>query len=82
MLKITHSFHIVFFQRMLNKYSAAALMLFASFASAQAQDASRIANKFVGSDGQPEFIQFSAEGKAALRCSLLCQIRCCAVGED
>ena len=52
---------------MLNKYSAAALMLFASFASAQAQDASRIANKIVGADGQPEFIQFSAEGKAALR---------------
>ncbi|MCI1188684.1 M4 family metallopeptidase [Hymenobacter sp. DH14] len=52
---------------MTNKYSAAALLLFASFASAQAQDAAKIANKVVGKDGQPELVQFSAEGKAALR---------------
>ena len=52
---------------MINKYSAAALLLFASFASAQAQDAARIASKVVGKDGQPELVQFSAEGKAALR---------------
>ena len=52
---------------MTNKYSAAALLLFASFASAQAQDAARIANKVIGNDGQPELVQFTAEGKAALR---------------
>ena len=52
---------------MTNKYSAAALLLFASLASAQAQDAARIANKIVGADGQPELVQFTAEGKAALR---------------
>ena len=52
---------------MTNKYSAAALLLFASFASAQAQDVARIANKVVGADGQPELVQFTAEGKAALR---------------
>ena len=52
---------------MTNKYSAAALLLFASFASAQAQDAAKIANKVVGNDGQPELVQFTAEGKAALR---------------
>ena len=52
---------------MTNKYSAAALLLFATFASAQAQDAARIANKVVGNDGQLELVQFTAEGKAALR---------------
>jgi bacillolysin len=52
---------------MVNKYSAAALLVFASLASAQAQDASRIANKVLGNDGQPELVQFSAEGKMALR---------------
>ena len=52
---------------MINKYSAAALLLFASFASAQAQDAAKIANKIIGTDGQPELVQFTAEGKAALR---------------
>ena len=52
---------------MVNKYSAAALLLFASLASAQAQDAAKIANKVLGTDGQPELVQFSAEGKAALR---------------
>ena len=52
---------------MTNKYSAAALLLFASFVSAQAQDAAKIANKVVGADGQPELVQFTAEGKAALR---------------
>jgi len=52
---------------MTNKYSAAALLLFASFVSAQAQDAAKIANKVVGNDGQPELVQFTAEGKAALR---------------
>ncbi|GAB3729008.1 hypothetical protein GCM10027594_11110 [Hymenobacter agri] len=52
---------------MVNKYSAAALLVFASLASARAQDAARIANKVVGRDGQPELVQFSAEGKMALR---------------
>ena len=52
---------------MTNKYSAAALFLFASFASAQAQDAAKIANKVVGNDGQPELVRFTAEGQAALR---------------
>ena len=52
---------------MTNKYSAAALLLFASFVSAQAQDAAKIASKVVGKDGQPELVQFTAEGKAALR---------------
>ena len=52
---------------MTNKYSAAALLLFASLASAQAQDAAKVANKVIGTDGQPELVQFSAEGKAALR---------------
>jgi bacillolysin len=52
---------------MTNKYSAAALLLFASFVSAQAQDVAKIANKVIGNDGQPELVQFTAEGKAALR---------------
>ena len=52
---------------MTNKYSAAALLLFASFVSAQAQDAAKIASKVVGNDGQPELVQFTTEGKAALR---------------
>lgn len=55
---------------MINKYSATALLLFAALASgtAQAQDAaSRIQNKVLGADNQPELIQFSAAEKQALR---------------
>ena len=52
---------------MTNKYSTTALLLFASLASAQAQDAAKVANKVIGADGQLELVQFSAEGKAALR---------------
>ncbi|GAB3729004.1 hypothetical protein GCM10027594_11100 [Hymenobacter agri] len=52
---------------MKKQYSAAALLMLGTLATAQAQDASRIANKVVGKDGQPELVQFSAEGKAALR---------------
>ncbi|MCI1188683.1 M4 family metallopeptidase [Hymenobacter sp. DH14] len=52
---------------MKKQYSAAALLMLGTLATAQAQDASRIANKVLGKDGQPELVQFSAEGKAALR---------------
>ena len=48
-------------------YTAAALLMLSTLATAQAQDASRIANKIMGPDGQPEMVQFTAEGKAALR---------------
>ncbi|GAB3729012.1 hypothetical protein GCM10027594_11120 [Hymenobacter agri] len=53
---------------MINKYSAAALLLFASFATqvAKAQEA-RIATKVLGEDGQPVLVQFNAQGKEALR---------------
>ena len=52
---------------MKKQYSAAALLMLGTLVNAQAQDVARIANKVVGADGQPEFVQFSAEGKAALR---------------
>ena len=52
---------------MKKQYSAAALLMLGTLASAQAQDASRIATKVVGTDGQPELVQFTTEGKAALR---------------
>ena len=52
---------------MKKQYSAAALLMLGTLATAQAQDAARIANKVLGADGQPELVQFSAEGKAALR---------------
>ena len=38
-----------------------------TLATAQAQDASRIAIKVLGTDGQPALVQFTAEGGAALR---------------
>ena len=38
-----------------------------TLATAQAQDASRIAIKVLGTDGQSELVQFTAEGGAALR---------------
>jgi bacillolysin len=56
---------IIFFMK--KQYSAAALLMLGSLVNAQAQDASRIANKVLGTDGQPELVQFTAEGKAALR---------------
>ncbi|MCI1188685.1 M4 family metallopeptidase [Hymenobacter sp. DH14] len=54
---------------MINKYSAATLLLLASLTAqvAQAQDARRVANKILGEDGQPVLVQFNAEGKAAYR---------------
>jgi bacillolysin len=53
---------------MLNKYSAATLLLLSSLATnAQAQDARRIQTKVLGDDNQPVLVQFSAEGKAAYR---------------
>ena len=55
---------------MINKYSAATLVLLGSLAATavQAQDAaSRIQNKVLGEDSQPVLVQFSAEGKAAYR---------------
>ena len=54
---------------MINKYSAAALLLFGTLAAntAQAQDARRIQTKVLGDDNQPVLVQFSAEGKAAYR---------------
>ena len=51
---------------MTNKYSTAALLLFATL-SASAQDASRIQNKVLGEDNQPVLVQFNAEGKMAYR---------------
>ena len=52
---------------MKKQYSAAALLMLGSLVNAQAQDAARVSNKVLGTDGQPELVQFSAEGKAALR---------------
>ena len=53
---------------MINKYSAATLLLLASLATnAQAQEARRIQTKVLGDDNQPVLVQFSAEGKAAYR---------------
>ena len=52
---------------MKKQYSAVALLMLGTLATAQAQDASRIANKVIGTDGQPEMVQFTTEGKAALR---------------
>jgi len=54
---------------MINKYSAAALLMFGTLAAttAQAQKASRIQAKVMGDDNQPVLVQFNAEGKAAYR---------------
>ena len=54
---------------MVNKYSAAMLLMISSLAatSAQAQEARRIQTKVLGEDKQPVLVQFSAEGKAAYR---------------
>ena len=54
---------------MINKYSAATLLLFTSLAAtmAQAQDARRVQTKVLGDDNQPVLVQFSAEGKMAYR---------------
>ena len=55
---------------MVKQYSAlAAMLLWSSMAatSTHAQNASRVANQVLGTDGQPELVQFSAEGQAALR---------------
>ena len=52
---------------MKKQYSAAALLMLGTLATAQAQDASRIATKVVGPDGQPELVRFTTEGQAALR---------------
>jgi len=53
---------------MVNKYSAAALVLLGALAAntAQAQDA-RIQTKVVGEDNQPVLVQFNAAGQAAYR---------------
>ena len=52
---------------MKKQYSAVALLMLGSLASAQAQDASRIQTKVIGEDNQPVLVQFSAEGKMAYR---------------
>ena len=52
---------------MKKQYSAAALLMLGTLASAQAQDASRIQTKVLGEDNQPVLVQFNAEGKAAYR---------------
>ena len=52
---------------MKKKYSAVALLMLGSLASAQAQDASRVQAKVIGEDNQPVLVQFSAEGKMAYR---------------
>ncbi|GAA4027571.1 hypothetical protein GCM10022409_09470 [Hymenobacter glaciei] len=54
---------------MINKYSAATLLLIGALAAqvAQAQEAHRLAGKVLGENGQPVLVRFSAEGKAANR---------------
>ena len=52
---------------MKKQYSAAALLMLGTLASAQAQDASRIQTKVLGEDNQPVLVQFNAEGKMAYR---------------
>ncbi|MBH8568268.1 M4 family metallopeptidase [Microvirga sp. STS02] len=53
---------------MINKYSAATMLLLGALATnAQAQEARRIQTKVLGDDNQPVLVQFSAEGKAAYR---------------
>ena len=53
---------------MINKYSAATLVLLASLVTtAQAQDSRRVQTKVLGDDNQPVLVQFSAEGKMAYR---------------
>ncbi|GAA3974189.1 M4 family metallopeptidase [Hymenobacter antarcticus] len=52
---------------MKKQYSAAALLMLGTLASAQAQDASRIQSKVLGEDNQPVLVQFNAEGKMAYR---------------
>ena len=52
---------------MKKQYSAVALLVLGSLASAQAQDASRIQSKVMGEDNQPVLVQFSAEGKMAYK---------------
>ena len=52
---------------MKKQYSAAALLVLGSLATAQAQDASRIQTKVLGDDNQPVLVQFNAEGKMAYR---------------
>ena len=52
---------------MKKQYSAVALLMLGSLASAQAQDASRIQSKVMGEDSQPVLVQFSAEGKMAYK---------------
>ncbi len=52
---------------MKKQYSAAALLVLGTLASAQAQDASRIQRKVMGDDNQPMLVQFNAEGKMANR---------------
>ncbi len=48
-------------------YSAAALLMLGTLATAQAQDASRIQTKVLGDDKQPVLVQFNAEGRMAYR---------------
>ena len=52
---------------MKKQYSAAALLMLGTLASAQAQDASRIQSKVLGEDNQPVLVQFNAEGQMAYR---------------
>ena len=52
---------------MKKQYSAVALLMLGTLASAQAQDASRIQTKVLGEDNQPVLVQFNAEGKMAYR---------------
>ena len=52
---------------MKKRYSAAALLVLGTLATAQAQDASRIQTKVLGEDNQPVLVQFNAEGKMAYR---------------
>ena len=52
---------------MRKQYSAAALLVLGTLATAHAQDASRIQTKVLGEDNQPVLVQFNAEGKIAYR---------------
>lgn len=52
---------------MKKQYSAAALLVLGTLATAQAQDVSRIQTKVLGEDNQPVLVQFNAEGKMAYR---------------
>ncbi|OGX86180.1 hypothetical protein BEN47_01070 [Hymenobacter lapidarius] len=54
---------------MRKQYSAAALLMLGALASttAQAQDATRIQNKIIGADNQPELVVFNAAGKASYK---------------